>query len=395
MKKVIIVLAGIFLAFGIFYFLKFPRFDAKKNVPTPIKPKLEKTIYNFLLLGYGGGVHDGTYLTDTMMVAHIDTKIKKVTLFSIPRDLWVKLSTKSGADFHTKINAVYQLELFPKNYPDLDQKYMGTLDDASLIKTVVTQITGLPIDGYVSIDFQGFTKAVDILGGIDVNIEKSFIDSEYPIDGKEKDLCGQDEIFKKAEPYIIPPFDSAERQNKFAEDPKIEEFARNATSTPELAFPCRYEKLEFKKGVTHMDGATALKYARSRHSGTDGGDFNRARRQQQIIEAVKDKVLTIGFLPKIIPLINEFQKDIKTDIGLDVIKKFISIADKTKEYKINTFVISDQNVLKNAVSDDRQYILISKEGKDSWNEVKKLISDTIIGVTPTPIASASATLKSK
>jgi len=367
MKKIIIIIVGIFLAFGAFYFLKTFQFNNKTHTPSPIKPKQERTTYNFLLLGYGGGAHEGTYLTDTLMVAHIDTKIKKVTVFSIPRDLWVRLPTKSGADFHTKINAVYQLELFPKDYPDLKQVKA---------KTIISQITSLPIDGYVSVNFAGFTKVIDILEGIDVQIKRSFTDPEYPIDGKEKELCDKDveELFKKAEPFITPGYNPDERNQQFKDNPKLEEFVKNVSSSPELAFPCRYEKLEFKAGINHMDGITALKFARSRHSPNDGGDFNRALRQQQVIESIKDKVISLGFIPKIIPLMDEFKKDVKTDIGIDIIKKFIRQADKLKEYKITTFVLTDENVLKNAVSDDRQYILIPREGVDNWKNVQKIIN---------------------
>ncbi|HEX7542479.1 MAG TPA: LCP family protein [Patescibacteria group bacterium] len=395
MKKIIIIFLAIFLAWGVFFASK--QLIYKKNLSqnNSQKPAPEKTTFNFLLLGYGGAAHEGPFLTDTMMIAHIDIKTKKATLISIPRDLWVKLPTKSGVDFHTKINAVYQIELDPKYYPDIDPKYMGTENDATLVKTTISRITGLPIDGYVSVNFEGFTKAIDILGGVDINIEKSFTDSEYPIDGKEKDLCDKDteELFKKAEPFTTPGFNPEERNQQFKDNPKLEEFVKNATDSPELAFPCRYEKLEFKKGITHMDGQIALKYARSRHSETDGGDFNRALRQQQVIEAIKNKVISLGFIPKIIPLMDEFKKDVKTDIGLDTIKKFISQADKVKEYKITTFVLTDQNVLKNAVSDDKQYILIPSEGIDNWNGIKKLINNTIEGITPTPVASSSATLK--
>src|SRR3990167_5307399 len=98
MKKLIIIILGILLAFGAFYFLKTSRFYNTTNTAPLTKLKQEKTAYNFLLLGYGGGVHEGTYLTDTIMVAHLDIKTKKATLFSIPRDLWVRLPTKSGAD---------------------------------------------------------------------------------------------------------------------------------------------------------------------------------------------------------------------------------------------------------------------------------------------------------
>lgn len=367
MKKIIIIIAGIFVAFWAVYFLKTFNFGGKPDKLVIVKKN--KTSYNFLLLGYGGGVHEGTYLTDTMMVLHIDLNTKVVNLFSIPRDLWVKLPTKSGDDFHTKINAVYQLQLFPKDFPDLKQVSA---------KELISKISGLTIDGYISVNFSGFTKVVDILGGVDVNIENSFTDSEYPVDGKEKEMCDKDteDLFKKAEPFITPGFDPEACIQQFKDNPKLEEFVKNATDSPELAFPCRYEKLEFQKGMTHMDGATALKYARSRHSETDGGDFNRARRQQQIIEAVKNKVLSIGFVSKIIPLMDEYKKDVKTDIGLDIIKKFLGQADKAKEFKINTLVLTDQDVLKNAVSEDGQYVLIPSEGIDNWTGIKKVFNAT-------------------
>lgn len=375
MKKVVIIIIGILLAFGAFYFFNNFKFNGKTNQQSTLKPKPEKTVYNFLLLGYGGGVHDGTYLTDTIMIVNIDIRAKKVTIFSIPRDLWIGLPTKSGSDFHTKINAVYQLELFPNDYPDL--KKLST-------KVIISQITGLPIDGYVSINFAGFTKAIDILGGIDVQVKRSFTDAEYPITGKEKDLCDKDteELFKKAEPFITPGFNPDERIQQFKDNPKLEEFVKNASDSPELAFPCRYEKLEFTKGPTHLDGETALKFARSRHAPEDGGDFARALRQQQVIEAVKDKVISLGFVSKIIPLMDEFKKDVKTDIGLDVVKKFISQADKSKEYKITSYVLTDQNVFKNAVSDDGQFILIPNEGMDNWTAIQKII-----------ISSSSASMK--
>jgi len=369
MKKIIIITVGIFLAFFVFYFSTNNHLFNKKSSPSLIKSKPEQTAYNFLLLGYGGGVHDGTYLTDTMMVVRVDTKTKNVTLFSIPRDLWVKLPTKSGADFHTKINAVYQLELFPNDFPDL--KKIST-------KGVLSQITGLLVDGYISVNFDGFTKAVNILGGIDVDVKKPFTDTQYPIDGKEKELCDKEteELFKKAEPFTTPGFNPEQRDQLFKDEPRFEEFMKNATVSPELVFPCRYEKLEFTKGMIHMNGETALKFARSRHSAEDGGDFARALRQQQVIEAIKNKVIIVCFIPKRIPLMNEFKKDVKTDIGLDVIKKFIGEADNSKEYRITTFVLTDQNVLENAVSDDKQYILIPREGIDNWSGIKQIISSS-------------------
>lgn len=385
MKKLIIIFLAVLLS-AIVFFGVYKSFFKKTNTVIKPPPPIQ-TSFNFLVLGYAGGTHDGTYLTDTIMLTHVDTKTKKVILFSIPRDLWVRLPTKSGEDFHTKINSLYMHELYPKDYPDI-------IPD-NLTKKITNQVTGLKIDGYVSVNFAGFTKAIDILGGIDVDVKKSFTDPEYPIESKEKDLCDKDieELFTKAQPFITPGYNPEERNRQFKDNPKLEEFVKNATDSPELAFPCRYEKLEFVKGRTHMDGVTALKYARSRHSPEDGGDFARALRQQQVIEAVKNKVISLGFVTKIIPLLDEFKKDVKTDINLDLIKKLIPLANQSDKYIVTTYVISDDNLLQNAVSADRQYILIPKEGMDVWSGIQKGINNIIEGLTPTPIATTSGKLK--
>lgn len=391
MKKLLFILSGIFLGGLVFLGLKGSEFYNKIYTPKKNHVVKEKTAYNILLFGYGGGQHEGAYLTDTIILAHIDTKAKKAALFSIPRDLWVKLPTKSGEDFHMKINAVYQTELFPKDYPGLDQKYMGTKEDATLVKYIVSQIFGQEIDYYAAIDFDGFKKAIDIIGGIDVNIEQSFTDPEYPIDGKEKDLCDKDneELFKKTEVFMKPGYNPEDRDRVFKEDARVEEFVKNATESPFLAFPCRYEKLEFRKGLTHMNSETALKYARSRHSPTDGGDFNRAKRQQQIIEAVKNKVITIGFLTKAIPLMDEFKKDLKTDIGIEEAKKALGFASSAKEYTISSFVFTPDGFLKEAVSEGGQYILIPKEGMDQWHGIQKAAKQIIQGILPTQAPTAT------
>ena len=111
MKKIFIITASVLLVLLLFFgyraFLFYKQINTTKNKRVQTEVKKEKTTYNVLLLGYGGGTHDGTYLTDSMMVVHIDLAKKKTAKISIPRDVWVKLPTKSGADFHEKINAVY------------------------------------------------------------------------------------------------------------------------------------------------------------------------------------------------------------------------------------------------------------------------------------------------
>lgn len=397
MKKLFFVLGGIITAAVVFYVFKINKFYQK--IYTPISNQSSKqtdkpkTNFSILLLGYAGSNHAGTYLTDTMIVMHFDTKKKKALLLSLPRDLWVKFPTKSGQDYHAKINTIYETELFPQDFPDLDTKIAGSKSDAELTKYILGQITGLEIDNYISIDFASFTKAIDTLGGVDINVVKSFTDEKYPVEGKEKDLCGKDEQFQKIEPYLNEPdaTSSAEKEKLLKEKPELDELLRNATESPQLAFPCRYEKIHFDAGNQHMDGKTALKFARSRQSAQDGGDFARARRQQQVLEAVKAKVFSVGFIPKLPTLLDEMENYVKTDVGPDQIQRFLKEVTTANDYSLTSLVLSDQNVLTTDRSGNGQFILTSEEGIDEWGSVQKFIKDNILGITPTPTSAKKPT----
>ena len=106
MKKLFIILAGIIAAGVIFYALKINNFYQK--IYTPIsnklstKPKPEKTRFSLLLLGYAGSNHAGTYLTDTLIIMHFDTKKKRALMLSLPRDLWVKDSIRARSRLSLK-----------------------------------------------------------------------------------------------------------------------------------------------------------------------------------------------------------------------------------------------------------------------------------------------------
>lgn len=377
MKKLIALMLGIICA--AFFFLLFKTNQFYQKIYTPQKNHIEekKDIYNILLLGYAGGKHDGAYLTDTIILAHLDLKNKKAVLFSLPRDLWVKIPTKNGGDFHAKINSLYQMELFAGNYPNLAKNYS--------FKKIFSLIFDLPVDNYVAINFEGFKKAIDILGGVDINIEKSFTDYQYPIEGKEKDLCDRqtEELFKQGQPFLQPGANPEDKERLLKDNPKLDEFLKNATSAPHLAFPCRYQTLTFKKGKSHMDGETALKYVRSRHSDEDGGDFGRARRQQLLLQAVKEKVLSLGIVTKIIPLLDQLGDNLKTDITINQIKRFSQEAAFASYYQLKSFVLTTENYLQSSVSQDGQYILIPKEGENEWGQIQKAIQLIIKGIDPT------------
>lgn len=391
-KIMLLVLFGIAVAAILFLAIKIKSFYTGIYTPgngmaqATLPP--EKSVFNILMLGYGGGKHDGTYLTDSMMLLRVDTKNNKAVLFSIPRDIWVKVPTNSGKDFHIKINAIYQMGLFPKDFPDVSSQYSG---DGKLLKYVIQNVTGVPIDNYIAVDFEGFTKAIDILGGIDVNVAKTFDDNEYPIDGKENDLCGKDDQFKQIQKYLeaptLAPNAQADRDKLFTEHPDLKQFMDDISDNPPAAFPCRYEHLHFDAGLQHMNGTTALKYVRSRHGIQDGGDFGRAARQQRFLTAVKEKVLNVTFIPKIVPLLDELKQHIAMDVSVEEIQKFLGEAKDAGTYHLTNYVLSDQNYLKNARSADGQYILVPDEGMDQWDSVHQGVQNVIDGITPSPTPS--------
>lgn len=320
--------------------------NVKFNKSISLKNQSEDKRVNILLLGIGGGKHDGPLLTDTIIFASIDTSSQsaQATLVSIPRDLWVP-------DIHGKINRAYS--------DGEDKKEGGGL---LLAKAVVGKILNQPVDYALRVDFAGFVKAIDMVGGIDVQVARTFDDYEYPISGKEADDCGF----------------------------KDEEFQKRATDSAQLeAFPCRYEHLHFDEGKTHMDGETALRFVRSRHAlGPEGSDFARSQRQEKIIVAFKDKVFSLGTLLnpiKLASLYDVFKGSIDTDIEQSEYDDFIKLAEKMKHGEIKSAVIDagdgerdgflENPPLGENGSDEYgfQWVLVPRSGNGNYTEVQTYV----------------------
>lgn len=269
---------------------------------------------NVLLLGLAGGTHDGAYLTDTIMVASLNIKTKQLYLISMPRDLWLDF-TKS------KANAVYEIGMVKNQAIPYSKQVMG-------------DVLGMPIDYVFRIDFSGFVKAVDTLGGVDVNVERSFDDYEYPITGKEDDLCG----LQEKEVDLTPGQAAALSLSPGKQKALVNDKGQVASSSADFA--CRFEHILFKAGLTHMDGTTALKFVRSRKGNNgEGTDFARSRRQHLVIEAVKGKALSLSTLAspqKLSSLMDSFGKSIDTDI---------SITDALQFYQLSKDISQTNNVV--------------------------------------------------
>lgn len=363
------IILGLTLVSFLIFYLTYGKIVVKPNKPevsqditptaTPTPDPLAP--YSILLMGYGGGTHEGGLLTDSIMVAKIDPRNEEVSLISIPRDLWVAIPTNGDETENKKINEVYAIGVSDKKYPNKKIEFMGEAGGGELAKYVVGQVVGFKIDYFTTLDFDGFVKIIDILGGIDVKITKTFDDPFYPLETNITDTCGKtDEEIKALEATMSG--DKLEQQ-----------------------YTCRYENLHFEKGSQHMDGTTTLKFARSRHSTTDGGDFNRAARQRLVVTAVRDKVINIGFIPKIIPTINTLTKHITTDINFAKMNELVSKLPEISKYKIIPIALTDQNVLMDTKASTGQFILSPKLGENNWAEVRQYIENKGMATTSAAI----------
>ncbi len=294
-----VFIVGLILLGIIFFILN------KFVIHQTIELKREKSgNINVLILGRGGGTHDGPDLTDTLILAMANPSKNSVNMISVPRDLWVP-------QIKGRVNLAYAQGL--KNNQGI-----------FLSRVVMERVLGQNIDYVVVIDFSGFVKLIDYLGGVDVNVAHTLDDYSYPIEGKEQDLCSHPEV-------------------------EVKQFV--ATGPAELEqwkyFDCRYKHIHVDAGIQHMNGTTALEFSRSRHGvDAEGSDFARARRQQEVISAVKDKVLSLGIIinpVKVIGIFNILRDNIDTNISTAEIDDFINLARKMQKSKVQSFVLDFGN----------------------------------------------------
>lgn len=278
---------------------------------------------NILLMGKGGAGHDAPDLTDTMIVVSVDTTKKQVSLISIPRDIWMD-------DLKAKINTAY--------YYGNQKKSGGGM---VLARSIVEEVLGIQINYVAIVDFNVFKEVIDTIGGITVDVKNGFVDKQFPIAGKENDLCGGDPTFA-----------------------------------------CRYETIEFKSGVQTMDGDTALKFVRSRHAvGDEGTDLAREARQQLVIHAIIAKIATAGVIlsyPKMSGLVNivvrNIETDVKPEIAATVARYVFDARGNVKSYSIPADLLISPPPSSKYLN---QYVFIPKKGISDWSDVQKWVSEIL------------------
>jgi polyisoprenyl-teichoic acid--peptidoglycan teichoic acid transferase len=246
-----------------------------------LKKDSSGTATNALLVGIDTRENDKSLVnTDTIVVVSYNYKSNEIVMLSIPRDtlVYYPLDTK----FSTKINAVYG-----------EGEAVNPDKGMEELKKTVEKFTGLEIQYYGMVDLQGFKQGIDTLGGVTINVDNSFTDYGYPAD----------------------PGSASE-----------------------------YQVVKFTSGIQEMNGDLALKYARSRKSldAGEGSDYARAKRQQKVIKAVKDKVFAseTWLNPnKILELMANLEQNIKiSEVTLQDIKAGIDLSSKLKDAPIYSFV---------------------------------------------------------
>ena len=261
---------------------------------------------NILVMSYSADNHDELYLTDSMVVLSLLPQSHHTTLISVPRDLWVQVP--DGSSHYQRVNSVYAVG----SHNNADRLKGGNAAARS-----ISLITGLDVQYWLTINFEGFRNFIDAIGGIDVNVPDSF-SANYP---------------RNDDPNVDP----------------------------------NWITVHFFKGIQHMNGEMAIRYARVRYvfdNNAEGNDFARSVRQKIILKAALSKVEQISTWPSLYNRLNELQNAIYTNLSLADLVLFVLKLDLGNAYSVG---LSDQNVLRDSTSDDGQYILIPRN--NDWQAI--------------------------
>lgn len=222
-----------------------------------------------LLIGLDFSANLGSQNTDVIIVAVINKDTRQVSLLSIPRDLWVYIPTVGW----NRINVAHKIG-HRTGYPG---------GGPGLLAETIRINFGLPIDHWVRVDFEGFARVVDELGGVEMTVA-------CPVNLRYKPPASEEE-----------------------------------------------EEMFLEPGIYHMDGQMALRYVRTRRGGTD---FDRARRQHEFLKAMwnqtKAQFQGLDWVPKIRGLWTALRDSFETDLDLLEILKLVPTALEIKPQRVRS-----------------------------------------------------------
>lgn len=273
---------------------------------------------NILILGIGGADHDGPYLTDTMILLSLKPSTGDVAVFSIPRDLYIPTANFGWQ----KINAINSLGI------------TASQNGAALTSKTIGDLFKVPVHYWVEVDFSAFKDFVNWLGGVDINVDKAFMDNQYPA----------------------------------AND--------------------QFQAVSFAAGEQIMNGTQALEYARSRHGNNDeGSDFARMKRQQKLLVAIKQKMEKSGVITsptKLWQVYNIFNKKITTNLDFSEMIRLGKIFAHLGENQVRnyTFDADPNGLLYSEIATNGAYVLRPKGG--SFKPMADIIQNAFANISTAP-----------
>jgi LCP family protein required for cell wall assembly len=260
---------------------------------------------NILLLGYGGPGHDGAYLTDSIMLVSVKGASRQAVMISLPRDLWVRIPALPNNGFMSgKLNNAYAIGTDHRNYPNVRAQWKTDTGGGDLAAATISQITHQHVDYWVGVDFKAFRDLVNALAGVQLNIPTALDDPYYP--------------------------------------------AGETTG---------YMHIHLDAGPQQLDGEHALQYARSRETTSD---FDRSRRQQAIMLAVRQKALSVNALPHLFQLLSALQHNVRTNLRPQDMQLLAELAGQIKEADIRHIGIDSSNLLRSTFVNG-QYVLLPRD----------------------------------
>jgi LCP family protein required for cell wall assembly len=270
-----------------------------------IPPWDGKERLNILLIGADQRPNEGTFNTDTLIVVSIDPVTKQVAMFSLPRDT-VDVPIPPGparrtfgSVYRNKINAWWtNIHLRSDFYP-------GTKKTRGFngLKAIMGNLYGLDVKYFVEVNFDGFKKIVDVMGGVTINVQVPVSDDRFPSnDG-------------------------------------------------------RLRRVYIPSGIQHMNGAEALRYARSRHG---SNDFDRGARQQRVLLSLREQADPQDLIPRLPQLIDALKTAVSTDIPVNQIAPLLGLASQIDTKSIRSYVFSPPLYATDTCNDPRGCVVLPK-----------------------------------
>jgi polyisoprenyl-teichoic acid--peptidoglycan teichoic acid transferase len=282
---------------------------------------------NVLLTGIDSSETRSHALTDTLMVISVDPATGNVAMVSLPRDI-ARFQLWDGREFTGKINS---LMTYANNHPT-------EFPDGGLPTLIheVGYLLGVPIHYYAAVDLEGFSRLIDMVGGVSVDNPRAISDPGY---GGWTD--GRVGFFLSA-------------------------------------------------GVHHLDGQNALAYARSR-KGAGDNDFTRARRQQQIILALRSQLSDPAVLLNLPSIIDAGSRTLRTNFPPDRLKEMLDISKAIKsDDAVKRVVLGPPYARNPPAGTPGGYQLIPDMDRIAKLSIELFGSDSRYAATGTTTPSASA-----